>query len=85
MAVVNSRTAKSTLSQLIARAQAGEEIVLARGTQPVAKIVATEPVPQKRQAGAYRGKISIDPAFFAPLPDDELDAWSARVERTIIR
>jgi len=75
MAVVTIHTAKTTLSQLIARAEAGEEIVLARGNQPVAKIVAIEPAPQKRQAGAYRGKISIDPAFFDPLPDDELDAW----------
>jgi prevent-host-death family protein len=75
MAVVTIHTAKTTLSQLIARAEAGEEIVLARGNQPVAKIVAIEPAPQTRQAGAYRGKISIDPAFFDPLPDDELDAW----------
>ena len=75
MAVVTIHTAKTTLSQLIARAEAGEEIVLARGTQPVAKIVAIEPAPKKRQAGAYRGKISFDDAFFDPLPDDELDAW----------
>ena len=75
MAVVTIHTAKTTLSQLIARAEAGEEIVLARGSQPVAKIVAIEPVPQKRQPGAYRGKISIGPEFFDPLPDDELDAW----------
>jgi prevent-host-death family protein len=75
MAVVTIHTAKTTLSQLIARAEAGEEIVLARGNQPVAKIVAIETAPKKRQAGAYRGKISIGPEFFDPLPDDELDAW----------
>lgn len=75
MAVVTIHTAKTTLSQLIARAEAGEEIVLARGNQPVAKIVAIEPAPKKRQAGALRGKISIGPEFFDPLPDDELDAW----------
>ena len=75
MAVVTIHTAKTTLSQLIARAEAGEEIVLARGTQPVAKIVAIEPAPQKRQPGTYKGRISVDPSFFDPLPDDELDAW----------
>jgi len=75
MAVVTIHTAKTTLSQLIARAEAGEEIVLARGNQPVAKIVAIEPAPSKRQFGAYRGKISIGPEFFDPLPDEELDAW----------
>jgi antitoxin (DNA-binding transcriptional repressor) of toxin-antitoxin stability system len=75
MAVVTIDMAKTTLSDLIARAEAGEEILLARGTQPVAKIVAIAPPSQKRQAGAYRGKIAIDEAFSAPLPDDELDAW----------
>ena len=75
MAVVTIHTAKTTLSQLIARAEAGEEIVLARGSQPVAKIVAIEPAPKKRQFGAYRGKFTVGPAFFEPLPDEELDAW----------
>ena len=75
MTIVTIHTAKTTLSQLIARAEAGEEIVLARGNQPVAKIVAIEPAPQKRQAGAYRGKFTVGPEFFEPLPDDELDAW----------
>ena len=75
MAVVTIHTAKTTLSQLIARAEAGEEIVLARGTQPVAKIVAIEPARSKRQFGAYRGKFTVGPEFFEPLPEDELNAW----------
>lgn len=75
MAVVTIHTAKTTLSQLIARAEAGEEIVLARGAQPVAKIVAIAPASSKRRFGAYRGKISVGPEFFDPLPDDELNAW----------
>jgi prevent-host-death family protein len=75
MAVVTIHTAKTTLSQLIARAEAGEEIVLARGNRPVAKIVAIDPAPSKRQFGAYRGKISVGPEFFDPLPEDELNAW----------
>ena len=75
MAVVTIHTAKTTLSQLIARAEAGEEIVLARGNRPVAKIVPIDPAPQQRQAGAYRGQFTVGPEFFEPLPDDELDAW----------
>ena len=75
MAVVTIHTAKTTLSQLIARAEAGEEIVLARGAQPVAKLVAIGPSSSKRQFGAYRGKISIGAEFFDPLSDDELNAW----------
>lgn len=76
MAVVTIRTANATLSQLIARAEAGEEIIVTRGTQPVARIIAITPIPRKRQAGAYRGRISVDPAFFDPLPEDELSKWS---------
>ena len=75
MATVTIHTAKTTLSQLIARAEAGEEIVLARGTQPVAKIVPLEPASKKRQFGAYRGRISVSSGFFEPLPDDELNGW----------
>jgi antitoxin (DNA-binding transcriptional repressor) of toxin-antitoxin stability system len=72
---VTIHTAKTTLSQLIVLAEAGEEIVLARGNVPVAKIVPYHPIAPKRQFGALRGKFSVGPGFFEPLPDDELAAW----------
>jgi prevent-host-death family protein len=75
MATVTIHAAKTTLSQLIARAEAGEEIVVARGARPVVRIVPIAPLPTKRQFGAYRGKVAVSPAFFAPLPDDELVPW----------
>ena len=39
MTMVTIHTAKTTLSQLLARVEAGEEIILARGKEPVAKLV----------------------------------------------
>jgi prevent-host-death family protein len=75
MKTVTIHTAKTTLSQLVARAEAGEEIILARGKVPIAKIVPYRPVVPKRQFGALRGKFSIGPEFFDPLPEDELAAW----------
>lgn len=75
MAVVTIHKAKTTLSQLIARAEAGEEIVLARGDQPVAKLVPFKPTRPKRQFGALKGLIKIGPEFFEPLPEEELKAW----------
>lgn len=75
METVTIHTAKTTLSQLLARVEAGEEIVLARGKQPIAKIVPYRPDIPKRQFGALRGVVSVGPAFFEPLPDDELAAW----------
>ena len=67
--------AKTTLSQLLARVEAGEEIVLARGKIPVAKIVPYQADAPKRQFGALRGVVLVDTAFFDPLPDDELAVW----------
>jgi prevent-host-death family protein len=75
MDTVTIHTAKTTLSQLVARAEAGEEIILARGNVPIAKIVPYQPVAPKRQFGAFRGVVSVGPEFFEPLPDDELAAW----------
>jgi prevent-host-death family protein len=75
METVTIHTAKTTLSQLLARVETGEEIILARGKVPIAKIVPYHPVAPKRQFGALRGVVSVGPAFFEPLPDDERAAW----------
>ena len=72
--VVSVHVAKTHLSQLIARVEAGEVITIARGRTPVAKLVAISPKP-KREFGAMRGQISIGPEFFEPLPEEELDSW----------
>lgn len=71
---VSIHAAKTNLSKLVARAEAGEEIVIARGNKPVAKLVPLAPQP-KRVFGALKGKISIGPEFFEPLPPEELDEW----------
>jgi prevent-host-death family protein len=72
--LVSVHAAKTHLSRLLARVEAGEVIVIARGKTPVAKLV---PIATrgKREFGAMRGKISIGPEFFEPLPADELDRW----------
>ena len=72
--VVSVHVAKTHLSQLLARVEAGEVITIARGRTPVAKLVAVTPKP-KREFGAMRGQISIGPEFFEPLPEEELDSW----------
>ena len=76
--IVNTVTihaAKTSLSQLVSQAEAGEEVVVSRGKDPVAKLVPFHPVAQKRQFGALRGQISVGPEFFEPLPEEELAAW----------
>jgi len=75
MNIVTIHTAKTTLSQLLARVEAGEEIVLARGKQPIAKLVPFQPRPIKRQFGALRGIVTVGPKFFDPLSEEELAGW----------
>ena len=74
MKTVTIHKAKTTLSQLIAAVEAGEEVVIARGEEPVAKIVRIEKK-GKRKAGRLKGKIKIGPEFFEPLPEEELKLW----------
>jgi antitoxin (DNA-binding transcriptional repressor) of toxin-antitoxin stability system len=75
METVTIHVAKTTLSQLLLRVAAGEEIILARGKEPVAKLVPFQPPVAKRQFGKYRGLVSVGPAFFEPLPEEELANW----------
>ena len=75
MTVVTIHNAKTNLSRLLARVEAGEEIVLARGKQPVARIVPFESRPVKREFGALRGIVSVGPEFFEPLPPEDLADW----------
>lgn len=75
MEIVAIRKAKASLSRLLVRVEAGEEIVLARGKKPIAKLVPYRPPVTKRQFGALRGVISVGPEFFDQLPDRELAAW----------
>jgi prevent-host-death family protein len=75
METVTIHAAKTTLSQLVARVEAGEEIVLARGKHPIAKLVPYRPTDSKRRFGALRGTVSVGPEFFEPLPEDEIAAW----------
>jgi prevent-host-death family protein len=75
--IVKVHQAKTQLSKLIAAALAGEEVVIARGSEPVVKIVPVQPAPRKRRvAGRLKGKIAFSESFFDPLPDDELALWN---------
>ena len=74
---VNVHEAKAHLSHLLARVEAGEEIVIARNGKLSARLVAYKPR-GKRQFGALKGKIEIDDSFFDPLPGEELAAWEGR-------
>jgi prevent-host-death family protein len=69
---VTIHKAKTNLSRLIAKACQGEEIIISRGSKPVARLIAIEEKTGKRKPGAWKGKISYTEDAFAPLTDQEL-------------
>ena len=77
MVTVNVHEAKTNLSRLLARVEAGEEVVIARNGKPVARLVALQRR-GKRQFGSWKGRIALDDSFFDPLPEEELAAWEGR-------
>jgi prevent-host-death family protein len=68
--------AKTHFSRLLKEAEAGQEVVVMRGSKPVAKLVAIDqPQAEKlpfRLIGAFQGKISWDEDAFDPMTDQEL-------------
>lgn len=74
--VVNVHEAKTHLSRLLDQAHAGQEIILAKGGKPYARLVPLLPEPSTRQPGRLPG--TVDAAFLDALPDEELKAWDAR-------
>jgi prevent-host-death family protein len=67
--------AKTHLSKVIEQACQGEEVIIARGKIPVARLVPVGKVHGRRQPGALRGKLRVGREFFEPLSPDELAAW----------
>ena len=63
MDAVSIHDAKTHFSRLIARAEAGEEIIVRRGATPVAKIVRYDPIRTPRRPGSLRGQIQIAEDF----------------------
>jgi prevent-host-death family protein len=71
MEIVNVHEAKTHLSRLLQRVEAGEEIIIGRAGQPVAQLVPYEPKRKKRRGGQWQGRIWISPDFDAPDPELE--------------
>ena len=75
METVPIHAAKTNLSRLIKRAEAGGDVVIARGQTPVVRLTPVTAAPQARRFGAMAGRARVTRTFFDPLPADELAAW----------
>jgi len=70
--IVKVQEAKRNLSALLAQVEHGEEIVIARGDVPVARLVPLGGAPQ-RELGFV--PYELPSSFFDPLPATELSVW----------
>jgi prevent-host-death family protein len=78
MMKVTIHAAKTNLSKLIEQAHSGEEIIIARGDVPVARLVPIIEQLPKRQPGTLHGVVKVTETFFEPLPQEEMDAWEPK-------
>jgi prevent-host-death family protein len=82
MKTVNVHEAKTTLSQLLAEVEQGQDVIIARSGVPVARLTAIHPA-IRREPGLWRrypgweGYV-YDPSVLAPMSDREIEeeAWS---------
>lgn len=75
---VNIHQAKTHLSRLLQKVEAGEEVIIARAGKPVARLVPLQgATPRKRVLGGDEGLVRIAPDFDAPLPEEYLDLFES--------
>ncbi len=71
---VNIHEAKTKLSNLVARAEAGEEIVIARGNKPVVRLVPAGTTKLRRRLGEAKGLVDVA-ADFDELPEEFMESF----------
>jgi len=76
--IVNLYEAKTSLSRLVERAAAGEEIVIAKAGKPMAKLVPAATSTRRREPGGWKGRVRIRKDFDAPLPAALREAFEGR-------
>ncbi len=72
--IVNMHQAKSSLSRLVERALAGEEVIIARNGEPLVRLVPIEKKHEPRIPGRSKGRIWIAPDF-DEMSEEELAEW----------
>ncbi|MFZ0705692.1 MAG: type II toxin-antitoxin system Phd/YefM family antitoxin [Candidatus Korobacteraceae bacterium] len=71
----NVHEAKTHFSKLLARVEAGEEVVIAKAGKPVAKIVPIQGKKAPRRLGTAKGEFVVPDDFDEPLPKEIEDSF----------
>ena len=74
MKTVKLHEAKTHLSRLVEEAVGGEEIIIAKGSKPLVRLVALGER-RVRRLGTLKGKVHVSRDFDSQLPDDVLDSF----------
>ena len=81
MTTVNIHEAKTHLSRLLAKVARGDEVIIARGGKPVARLVPVQKARRMEQLlGIDKGRLWIAEDFDEPLPEEILAAFEAKGE-----
>jgi prevent-host-death family protein len=78
MTTVNIYEAKTQLSRLVEQAASGQDVIIARGGKPVARLTRLQPPRRKIRFGVLKGKVRVDPDFDAPLPAEVIAQFEGR-------
>jgi prevent-host-death family protein len=78
MTTINIYEAKTQLSRLVEQAASGQDVIIARGGKPVARLTRLQPPPRKIRFGVLKGKVRVDPDFDAPLPAEVIAQFEGR-------
>jgi len=76
---INIHDAKTHLSRYLEQVEQGEVVTICRNNVPIAELRSlVVPLKGRRRPGSFKGQVTINPSFFEPLPDDELDLWEGK-------
>jgi prevent-host-death family protein len=75
MTQLDVKEASGKLTDLLARARAGEEVVIVEDGKPAVRLVAADQSPRRKGQGMFKGQVWMSDDFSAPLTDEELKEW----------
>ena len=78
MSKINIHDAKTNLSRLIEKAAKGDEVIISRAGEPVARLVPIKTAAARRRKGLLKNKIKIRPGFYKPLPEETIAAFEGK-------
>jgi prevent-host-death family protein len=78
MTTINIYEAKAQLSKLVEKAASGEDVIIARGGKPIARLTRLEAPQRKIRFGLLKGNVKVAKDFDAPLADDIFARFEGR-------